>query len=139
MRRSALLLATMGLALLLASGVALGATRIVTKTFSNTSQIQILDATVEFGPKPADPYPSEINVSGFRRGSVRDVNLVFKGYTHTFPEDVGVLLVGPRGQKILVMSDVGGKFFDVFGVNLTLDEEAESPLPSSTSFISGTY
>jgi hypothetical protein len=53
---------------------------------------------------------------------------------------VDVLLVGPKGQKALLMSDVGVNKDDN-DVNLTLDDEASVPLPddSVTPTTSGAY
>jgi hypothetical protein len=119
MRRMLLLLATMTIGVLLASGVAVAAVL----TFSNPSEILIRDN------KPAEPYPSEIMVSGFS-GPIRDVNLILKGFRHTYPDDVGVLLVGPTGQSALVMSDSGSEF-GVLGLRLILDDEATNSLPDN--------
>ena len=107
--------------------------RIVTKTFTNSSAITIPSAGV------ADPYPSELLVSGLRRGSIRDVNLKLNGFGHSYPEDVNVLLVGPRGQNALVMSDVGGLQNAVSDINLTLDDAATNPLPDHGAIAAGTY
>jgi subtilisin-like proprotein convertase family protein len=137
-RRTILLLTMMALGLLLAtSGVALAATKVVTKTFTNSSGITIVDATAT-QPGTANPYPSKIKVSGFNQGRIRDVNLNLKGFSHSFTDDVGVLLVGPHGQKALVMSDVGGTAA-VSGITLHLDDEAATPLPDSTQLKRGTY
>jgi subtilisin-like proprotein convertase family protein len=138
MRRTLLfLLSTMALSLLLASGVALAATT----TFSNTSSISIVDAT-SAGASPANPYPSEINVQGLS-GTISDVNLKLNGFTHGFPDDVAVQVVGPDGTSVLLMSDVGGPplFGDtaVNGINLTLDDEAANSLPDNGLLSSGTY
>ena len=136
MRRMLLLLATMTIGVLVASGVAVAAVL----TFSNTSEIRIRDARSDEVPQAANPYPSEITVSGFS-GRLRDVNLILKGFRHTFPEDVGVLLVGPEGQKVLLMSDVGSGF-DVAGVRVVLDDEATESLPDLETdgpITSGTY
>jgi subtilisin-like proprotein convertase family protein len=138
MRQILLLLATMALALLLASGVALAVTTVVTETFSNTSPIDIVDGTASNEISPANPYPSEITVSGLHQGSIRDVNLKLRGFTHHFPDDVGVLLVGPDGQRALVMSDVGGTP-DVSATTLTLDDEAANSLPDNTQITKGTF
>jgi subtilisin-like proprotein convertase family protein len=131
------LLSTMALSLLLASGVALAATT----TFSNTSSISIVDAT-SAGASPANPYPSEINVQGLS-GTISDVNLKLNGFTHGFPDDVAVQVVGPDGTSVLLMSDVGGPplFGDtaVNSVNLTLDDEAANSLPDNGQLSSGTY
>jgi hypothetical protein len=48
------------------------------------------------------------------------------------------VLVGPQGQKALLMSDVGGSP-DVAGVRLKLDDEATASLPDSALITSGTY
>ena len=77
---------------------------------------------------PASPYPSEITVRGFKKGSViTDVNLYLNHFSHNFPRDVDVLLVGPAGQNALVMSDVGSGS-PVNDVTITLDDEAANPL-----------
>ena len=125
MRRTLMLLSTMVVALLLASGVALAA------TFTNSSSIQIVD------DGPANPYPSQINVQNLS-GNISDVDLKLSGYSHVFPDDVGVLVVGPQGQKVLVMSDVGFTC-DVSGIDLTFDDEATSSLPNGCAITAGTY
>jgi hypothetical protein len=117
----------MALALLLAGGVALAAT----STLSNSSPIQILDDA------PANPYPSQINVQNLS-GNITDVDLKLSGYSHIFPDDVGVLVVGPQGQKVLVMSDVGFTC-DVSGIDLTFDDEATSSLPNGCAISAGTF
>src|SRR5918997_5066608 len=75
MRRTILLMATMALTLLVASGVALTATT----TFSNPSSIGIVDAT-QTAASPASLYPSEINVQGLS-DPISDVNVTLNGYT----------------------------------------------------------
>jgi hypothetical protein len=59
------------------------------------------------------------------------------GLTHTYPSDVDILLVGPAGQKVIIMSDVGGSY-DISGVTVTLDDAAASSLTTSI-VTSGTY
>jgi hypothetical protein len=124
MRRILLLLATMTIAMLLASGVAVAAVR----TFSNTSPIVIVDGTVANPTSPANPYPSEVTVRGFS-GPIRDVNVILNGFRHRDMEHAAVLLVGPEGQKALLMSDVGGRDTWVVGLNLVLDDEATNSFP----------
>jgi len=57
---------------------------------------------------------------------------------HTFPDDIDVLLVGPGGQRLLLMSDAGGAA-DLVNVNLTFDDMAASTLPDGTQITSGTF
>jgi subtilisin-like proprotein convertase family protein len=109
--------------------------KIVTETFSSPKAIRILDEG------SASPYPAKSRVNNrdnLRGGEILDVNLVLKGFRHTYPEDVDVLLVGPEGQNALVMSDAGFDF-DVVGVNLTLDDEARKPLSTDTPLVSGRF
>jgi subtilisin-like proprotein convertase family protein len=140
MRRTILLLSTITAGLMLAGGVALAATKVVTKTFTNPNQINIVTSEInEAGQeRAAEPYPSTIIVRGFHEGRIRDVNLKLIGLSHTWPDDVGVLLVGPRGQKALVISDVGADL-DVSGILLTLDDEAQDFLPDSAQLTAGTF
>ena len=105
-----------------------------TFTFSNPAPITI-PASGTSGP--AAPYPSTINVSGLT-GVVTKVTVTLNGFTHTFPDDVDVLLVGPGGQQCILMSDAGGAA-GVSGVNLTFDDAAAVSLPDSTLITSGTY
>jgi hypothetical protein len=119
------------------------ATRLVTKTFSNQGQVLIPAGAVPgnciagatFGT--AAPYPSQ-KTANFPRGSrVRDVNLTLKNYSHTFPDDVDVLL-GHRGVNRTVMSDAGG-FLGVNNITLKLDDESPTPLPDSDQIVSSSF
>ena len=55
----------------------------------------------------ATPYPSTLTVTG--TGSVTtQVTVRLDGVTHTFPSDLDILLVGPTGANVVLMSDAGG-------------------------------
>ncbi len=102
-------------------------------SFCNTSPITIVDAAA------GNPYPSMITVSGLgTSASLCSVNLV--GISHTWPDDIDMLLVGPVAttQNAEIMSDVGGSN-DLVGVNLTLKDAAAASLPDSAQIVSGTY
>lgn len=101
-----------------------------TTTFSNTASISIPNSGT------ASPYPSNITVSGI--GSVTKVTATLTGLTHTWPDDLDVLLVGPGGQSAMLMSAAGGSA-NVNGVNLTFDATAASLLPGNTQITAGTY
>ena len=62
---------------------------------------------IPIGPGPATPYPSNCVISGLG-GTITDVNLELNGLSHTWPDDIDILLVGPGGQNAFVMSDAGG-------------------------------
>jgi subtilisin-like proprotein convertase family protein len=125
MRRILLVLATILAAVLVASGVALA------KPFSNADGIIINSIGA------AEPYPSQITVSGLR-GTIKDVNLKLSGFSHPFPNDVDMLLVGPSGEKAIVMSDAGGGD-NVDGETFVLDDQARNDLPEVSPITRGTF
>ena len=88
----------------------------------------------EFGA--ATPYPSTINLSGLN-GLVSRVTVTLSNFSHTFPSDADVLLVGPAGQRVMLMSDAGGSA-PASGVTLTFDDTAAN-LVSAGALSSGTF
>ena len=104
-----------------------------TTTMSNTTSITILDNS------PAAPYPSNIVISGLTGHRVTKVTAQFHNLSHTLPFDIDVLLVGPQGQTVVLMSDAAGST-NIVGVNLTFDDAAPSFLPvNGQPAVSGTY
>lgn len=85
----------------------------------------------------AIPYPSTIIVSQLV-GSVQKVTATLSNLSHAYSDDLDILLVGPAGQTVMLMSDVGGSY-EVSGVNLTFDQTAASQLPDAAQIVSGTY
>jgi subtilisin-like proprotein convertase family protein len=85
----------------------------------------------------ASTYPSTIFVSGVT-GKVTKVTVTLKGLNHTFPDDVDMLLVGPTGQRLILLSDVGGST-DWVNQTYTLDSTAASQLADGALSASGTY
>lgn len=83
------------------------------------------------------PYPSSITFTDLDT-SLIDVNVSLFGFTHTWPSDVDILLVGPQGQNLLLMSDAGGSF-DANSINLILDDNAIQPLPYESALSSAIY
>jgi hypothetical protein len=106
-------------------------------TFTNSAPIAIADSdgtTSGIG----NPYPSRITVSGLS-GTVTDVNVRINGLTHTFPDDVGLMLVGPGATRFMVVqSDVGGGT-DTAAVVYTLDDQAAAGIPNAGPLTAGTY
>jgi subtilisin-like proprotein convertase family protein len=89
------------------------------------------------GSGAGSPYPSNVSISGMT-GTITKVTVTLKGISHTYPDDLDVLLVGPAGQNAVVMSDVGGSV-DVNNLNLTLDDAAALSLPDASALTSGTF
>lgn len=107
----------------------------ITRTFNNGAQIGI-DII-----GPADPFPSTIQVGGFKKGKIKDVNVVLRDLEHSFPDDLDVLLVAPGGKSAFIMSDVGtnNDLFEIGGATLTIDDEADAPMPDFNNLISGAF
>jgi len=99
------------------------ATRIVTRSFHNTNQITIPANT---GTSASFPYPSNISPTFPKGTKVRDVNVTLRNYTHTFPDDVDVLLVH-AGTNRTIMSDAGGSLA-ANNITIRLDDEASNGL-----------
>ncbi|MFM6511804.1 MAG: proprotein convertase P-domain-containing protein, partial [Microcystis panniformis] len=102
-----------------------------TLTLTNSSKIDILDNAA------ASPYPSSLTLSGVN-GTITGVTVTLYNINHTYPDDIDILLVGPQGQTVILMSDVGGST-DLSGINLTFDDNAVNSLPDDTAIASGTY
>ncbi len=83
------------------------------------------------------PYPASVDISG-AVGYVNNVALTLSNFTHSFPDDVDILLVGPTGQGVIVMSDVGGGD-DILNLTLTIDDQAALALPDGGPLTAGTY
>ena len=113
-------------------------------TVSFTFQLGTLQHTPNNAANPASitipnsgvatPYPSTIAVSGLT-GTVSKVTATLAGLNHTFPGDIDVLLVGPGGQSVVLMSDVGGTN-DAVNVTVTFDDTAP---PIGTAVVNGTF
>jgi subtilisin-like proprotein convertase family protein len=108
-----------------------------TQTFSNPSSITIPAGAPGTTRGPANPYPSTINVSGMG-GSLTKVVVTIAGISHPFPDDLAMLLVGPGGQNVVFMFNVGCGF-GVIGVTLTFDQAAPQALPDEDQIVTGTY
>jgi subtilisin-like proprotein convertase family protein len=94
-------------------------------TYCNTGPIAINDNAAGF------PYPSNIFVtSGF--SNIGSVTASLKNVTHAFAGDVEILLVGPAGQNLVLVSDAGT--LGVTNVTVNLDDAAASLLPVSGSW-----
>ena len=103
----------------------------VNSAFESTGGITIRDNTT------STPYPSIIRV-GNRVGRVSKVQVVIEGFSHQFPEDVDMVLVGPNGKSALLMADVGGNV-PVSGKRLMFDSGSANTLVGVNGIQSGTY
>ncbi|MCM3871575.1 MAG: S8 family serine peptidase, partial [Pyrinomonadaceae bacterium] len=109
-----------------------------TTTFATPGAITIpASGTGASTGAPATPYPSNITVAGVV-GTVSKVTVTLKNMNHTFPDDVDVLLVGPGGQKLLLMSDAGGTG-DIVNNTYTFDDAAAATMTDAGPLASGTF
>jgi len=118
----------------------------VAASYTNSTPITITDCP---NPCPASGqaaslYPSPITVSG-ETGVVQRVSVTLNGLSHAFPADLDFLLVSPSGRKSVIMSDFGAGSPGVSNINVTLDDYASAPIPSTVTgntgvpFVSGSY
>ena len=71
-------------------------------------------------------------------GTVTKATVTLNQISHTYIHDVNVLLVGPGGQNVLLMSHVGGAL-GVTNINLGFDDAAAGSLPANSQVVAGTY
>ena len=83
------------------------------------------------------PYPSSNVVFGLT-GLVTSVSATLVNLTHPAPDDLDILLVGPGGQTVLLMSDAGNSNA-VSGITLMFADSSSVALPDTGRLLSGTY
>ena len=85
----------------------------------------------------AAPYPSTIAVSGIA-GTIIDLRVNITNFSHTWPNDVDMVLFGPTGAHSVIFTDAIGGSGGVTGRNYTFASGA-SALPTTGFPASGTY
>src|SRR5437867_5508526 len=79
----------------------------------------------------ASPYPFAITIQG-ATGALSKLVVTLSDLSDAFPSGLDVLLTGPLGQTVVLMSDAGPPMH--WGsVNLTFDDDAPSTLPPRDS------
>jgi hypothetical protein len=88
----------------------------------------------------AAPYPSTITVTG-GPNQIGTLQVTFFDLYHVFPDNIDALLVGPLGQKYLLMADAGGAIpiDPASPVTLTFSDAAGAVLPDSGPLTTGTF
>lgn len=89
----------------------------------------------------ATPYPSSItlNLGALPQQKIDRASVTLYGFSHTFPDDVWVLLTNEsQGIRVLLMGACGDAT-DASNVTLTFSSDATASLPSSGALASGTY
>jgi subtilisin-like proprotein convertase family protein len=87
----------------------------------------------------ASPYPSRLGVPCAPR-AIQGLRVTLHGLSHTFPDDLDIVLVGPQGQSLVLMSDAGGGGANrLVGVDIIFGDNAPRPVPDSGLIVSGPY
>ncbi len=89
------------------------------------------------GSGTAQPYPAELSITGLP-GSITRATVTLTNFSHLAPDDVDIMLVGPDGRRIVLMSDAGG-LNEVGGLNLIFDDGAATAIPDNGPLTGGTY
>ena len=112
----------------------------VIASFWNTGFISIPTQTdiPEPDSGPANPYPSAIVVSNVT-GDVGSVTVTVSNLFHTYPNDIGMLLVGPTGASCVLMSAAANHSTMTSAATVTFDQNAALVLPSSGPIVAGSY
>ena len=93
--------------------------------FTNSSGISIPEAS---------NASQTLSVSGLA-GQITHVSVIISGLTHSRPDDLDFLLVGPDGTRnLLFWSDAGGSV-SILNVDITVADAGASPLPDSTAIV----
>jgi subtilisin-like proprotein convertase family protein len=113
----------------------------VKKTFASDDAIAFPADGSALDIGPADPYPTTIAVTGFKKAEIVDVHLTLRSFSHEFAPDVDVLLVAPGGSNAVMMDEVGfeNAGSGVANITLTLDDEAAAALPGEDVLTDGSF
>lgn len=107
-------------------------------SYTNSGTILISDSTNSL--TKGSPYPSPILVAGLDGQVITKATVTIHGLSHTFPSDVSVLLVGPRGQSAVLMSETGGQNkLSITNLTIAFDDDSTNSLPIYTALQSGTF
>ena len=109
--------------------------RIVTRTFTSNASITIPAGAPTTDEGAATPYPSTIQVGGLSQGRILGVRVALLGLTHTSPNELDIMLVGPGNIGVILLSDAVDDD-NVSNITLVFDQAAPStplePLSSGT-------
>jgi subtilisin-like proprotein convertase family protein len=86
------------------------------------------------------PYPSTITVTN-GPSQIGAVRVTFYDMWHVFPDNMDALLVGPGGQKFVLMGDAGGgnAIDPLTPVTITFQDVATAVLPDSAPLTTGKF
>ncbi len=111
----------------------------VSPTFAQTTFSNATNITVGPNAGNGSPYPSTIAVSGL--GScITNVTVNIPNISHTWYDDIDIMLVSPSGARLMLMSDCGGDNTGNGNRNYTFSDAAASFLSDGAQpSANGTY
>ncbi len=86
----------------------------------------------------AAPYPSTLAVSG-AANTTTEVEVELRDVDYNDSPDLDIMLVSPRGQNLVLMSDSGAENRFKNDVLLTFSDDATAALPNGEILQTGTY
>ena len=98
----------------------------------NTGAITLADAA------NGSPYPSSLVVSG-GPGNITGLTVTLNEVSHTYPDDIGIVLVGPTGAALVLQSGAGDNASALSNVTYTFADTAAGQLPDLTGWANGSY
>ena len=104
-------------------------------TFQNNAAISI---PTTGSPGVGSLYPSVISVNGVV-APVYNVSVKLKKLNHSWVNDVDILLVGPGGEKFIILSDVGSSSSDPVNADLTLTDTSSILLNANSTIATGIF
>jgi len=86
----------------------------------------------------ANPYPATINVAGLPT-SFASMTVTLTNINHTYSDDMGAVLVGPNGGKVILFDGPGSGATLNGAWTWTFDDAAAATLPTTGAMASGTF
>jgi hypothetical protein len=85
----------------------------------------------------AETYPITNSVTGLT-GNITDITVTLFGFSHENPDDLDIVLEGPNGETIVLMSDAGGST-NIDNLTLTFSANASAAISNNGPLTAGTF
>ncbi|CAN5522130.1 hypothetical protein BH10ACI3_BH10ACI3_18250 [soil metagenome] len=120
------------------TGASVGSPGLAVLTINDTATaFRNANGIVINGGGASAPYPSQITVAG-GPSIIGSMRVTLYDLAVLTPDNVDVLLVGPGGQKFVLMGNSGGAN-PISGVTLNITDTAGQVLPDANGYATGSY